>query len=58
MVAFKGEINFVIRVWLRRKPQRTYRQSRDSTSTGYSSLDQMTSTSCAKKRKKLKSRSE
>ncbi|KAL7740685.1 hypothetical protein ACLKA6_000052 [Drosophila palustris] len=52
MVAFKGEVNFLIRVWLRRKPLRTYRQSCDSTSTGYSSLGQMTSTSSAKKRKK------
>ncbi|XP_030555154.1 glutamate receptor ionotropic, kainate 2 [Drosophila novamexicana] len=58
MVALKGELNFLIRVWLRRKPLRTYRESRDSTSTGYSSLGQMSSTSSVKKKKKSKKRSE
>ncbi|KAH8377029.1 hypothetical protein KR093_002855 [Drosophila rubida] len=58
MVAFKGEVHFLIRVWLKRKPLRTYRESRDSTSTGYSSLGKMTSISSGKKRKKTKSQLE
>lgn len=58
MVALKGELNFIMRVWLKRKPLRTYRESRDSTSTGYSSLGQMSSTTSVKKKKKSKKRSE
>ncbi|XP_060666776.1 glutamate receptor ionotropic, kainate 2 [Drosophila nasuta] len=58
MVAFKGEVHFLIRVWLRRKPLRTYRESRDSTSTGYSSLGNSTSITSGKKRKKTKNQSE
>ncbi|EDW76392.1 uncharacterized protein Dwil_GK14684 [Drosophila willistoni] len=52
MVALKGELHFVLRFWLKRKPLHTYSQSRDSTSTGYSSLEQISSTSTVKKRKK------
>ncbi|XP_030380658.1 uncharacterized protein LOC115628614 [Scaptodrosophila lebanonensis] len=58
MVAMKAELKFVIRFWLKRKPLKTYLTSRDSTSTGYSSLEQISSTSTAKKRKKLKKRDE
>ncbi|XP_017856767.1 PREDICTED: glutamate receptor ionotropic, kainate 1 [Drosophila arizonae] len=58
MVALKGELNFLLRVWLNRKPLRTYRESRDSTSTGYSSLGPLSSTASVKKKKKSKNRSE
>lgn len=58
MLALKGEIYFLIRLWERRKPLRTYRESRDSTSTGYSSLGKLSSSSSVKKRKKSKSRAE
>ncbi|EDW88912.1 glutamate receptor ionotropic, kainate 2 [Drosophila yakuba] len=54
MLALKAEFYFVIRFWLTRKPLHTYRQSRDSTSTGYSSLEQITSASSAKKKKKTR----
>ncbi|KAH8248660.1 hypothetical protein KR032_001976 [Drosophila birchii] len=52
MLALKAEFHFLIRFWLTKKPLHTYRQSRDSTSTGYSSLEQISSASSAKKRKK------
>ncbi|XP_037709797.1 glutamate receptor ionotropic, kainate 2 [Drosophila subpulchrella] len=51
MLALKAEFNFLIRFWLTKKPLHTHRQSRDSTSTGYSSLEQISS---AKKKKKTK----
>jgi len=54
MLALKAEFNFLIRFWLTKKPLHTYRESRDSTSTGYSSLEQISSVSSAKKKKKAK----
>ncbi|KAH8353734.1 hypothetical protein KR084_013022 [Drosophila pseudotakahashii] len=54
MLALKAEFNFFIRFWLTKKPLHTYRQSRDSTSTGYSSLEQISSASSTKKKKKTK----
>ncbi|XP_017845406.1 glutamate receptor ionotropic, kainate 2 [Drosophila busckii] len=57
MLALKGEFNFLVRFWLRRKPLQTYRVSRDSTSTGYSSLEQVSSSSTVKKRRKKSKKS-
>ncbi|XP_017012821.2 glutamate receptor ionotropic, kainate 2 [Drosophila takahashii] len=54
MLALKAEFYFFIRFWLTKKPLHTYRQSRDSTSTGYSSLEQISSASSTKKKKKTK----
>ncbi|KAH8403004.1 hypothetical protein KR222_003098, partial [Zaprionus bogoriensis] len=58
LVVLKAEIHFYICVWRRRKPMRPYRKSRDSTSTGYSSCGQMSSSSNVKKRKKSNNCSE
>ncbi|KAH8321257.1 hypothetical protein KR059_008934, partial [Drosophila kikkawai] len=58
MLALKAEFHFLIRFWLTKKPLHTYRQSRDSTSTGYSSLEQVSSASSAKKRKKTHKRTD
>ncbi|SPP86017.1 glutamate receptor ionotropic, kainate 2 [Drosophila guanche] len=58
MLALKAEFNFLIRFWLTKKPLHTYRESRDSTSTGYSSLQQLSSGSTVKKKKKSKKRAE
>ncbi|XP_017064315.2 glutamate receptor ionotropic, kainate 2 [Drosophila eugracilis] len=52
MLALKSEFHFLIRFWLTKKPLHTYRQSRDSTSTGYSSLEHISSASSGKKKKK------
>ncbi|XP_052837544.1 glutamate receptor ionotropic, kainate 2 isoform X1 [Drosophila gunungcola] len=53
MLALKAEFHFLVRFWLTKKPLHTYRQSRDSTSTGYSSLERISSGSSAKKKKKV-----
>ncbi|XP_017048955.1 glutamate receptor ionotropic, kainate 1 isoform X2 [Drosophila ficusphila] len=52
MLALKAEFIFFVRFWLTKKPIHSYRQSRDSTSTGYSSLGPNSSASTAKKKKK------
>ncbi|XP_016963221.1 glutamate receptor ionotropic, kainate 2 [Drosophila biarmipes] len=54
MLALKAEFSFLIRFWLTKKPLNTYRQSRDSTLTGYSSLEQISSVSSAKRKKNTK----
>ncbi|XP_054744748.1 glutamate receptor ionotropic, kainate 1 [Anastrepha obliqua] len=51
-VVFKAEVKFLLRFWQTRKPLRTYVESRDSTSTGYSSFDETASSSTVKAKKK------
>ncbi|XP_017098823.2 glutamate receptor ionotropic, kainate 2 [Drosophila bipectinata] len=50
-MALKAEVMFLIRFWETKKPRHTYQRSRDSTSTGYSSMEQMSTVSSVKKRK-------
>lgn len=50
-MALKGELLFLIRFWETKKPRHTYQRSRDSTSTGYSSMEQISTVSSVKRRK-------
>ncbi|KAH8421152.1 hypothetical protein KR009_003820, partial [Drosophila setifemur] len=53
MLTLMAELNFLIRFWLTKKPLHTYRQNWDSSSTGYSSMQQISIAPSVKKANKI-----